>query len=284
VAQGVSEGSILPCDPYLRAVAIDSILNRLIDVDAMMLGATMTRADVITGIIDALRHGILVPDRSMPSPPADQREITALLDLDLDLEDIEGRELQHLLSNAIQAFNEHGWNASIPAMASRIGKSKTVYYQFSVDKAELLFHCLSRGINLIAASQRASARNGSNMAETIVLHYRYLYRAHDSVIGPFPLFMEADHLRSQHRRLVAIGNHSLRLRGQRRVQAAISEGWFRAIPPNIVQPLFGSMLYKLGAGSLNRRGGVDFERAAVENTRFVFEGLDANTGRAVSSS
>jgi hypothetical protein len=102
VARGVSEGSILPCDPYLRAVAIDSILNRLIDVDTMMLGATMTRGDVITGIIDALRHGILLRNRSMPSLPTDQREITALLDLDLDLDDIEGRELRCRREHALR--------------------------------------------------------------------------------------------------------------------------------------------------------------------------------------
>jgi hypothetical protein len=101
------------------------------------------------------------------------------------------------------------------------------------------------------------------------------------VIGPFPLFNESDRLRAHHRRLITIGNHSLRLRGQRRVQGAISEGWFRPLPPNVVQPLFGGMLYKLGSGRLDRRGGVDFERAAIENTRFVFEGLDAGSGRAV---
>lgn len=273
IADGITEGSLAPCDPYVRAVTIEAILTRFINMDEIIAKGSNSREEIGRLVIDILSHGILTPRRRMPKLPQPEADITEILGFDLDAEDIEGRELQFLLSNAARAFNENGWNASIPAMAARIGKSKTVYYQFATDKSELWYQCLSRGIAMVAASQRESSRTTDSTAEAIAIHYQYMYRAHDSAIGPFPVHSDLDRLRPQHRRLISTGNHGLRFRGQRRVRNAVAEGWFKPFPPNIVQPLFGSMLYKLGAGFLDRKGGVNYTKAAIENTCFVFEGM-----------
>jgi len=157
-------------------------------------------------------------------------------------------------------------------MAAQVGKSKTSYYQYAVDKEDLLYLCYARGIALVEASHRAASKGAANPAEGIVLHYRYLYLAHGSVLGPFPLYNARPSLKPQHRRLIDMRNNGVRYRGQRRVERAIAEGWFRALDPHIVQPLFGGMLYRLSSGP-ESIDAASLATLATENTRLVFEGL-----------
>jgi AcrR family transcriptional regulator len=274
IRSGIADGSIAPCDPVVRAFALESIVNRFIVHDRQTEeGLAGTRLANV--LLDILRNGLLQPRRQMPNPPSDARGISTILGLEFDREDELGLELHRLLGNATLAFNQEGWEASIPEMAARYGKSKTVYYQFAADKQELLFHCLSRGIGLIEASQLASAAAGSNPAECIVLHYRYLYRAHDSEAGPFPVFNEMDRLHPHHRRIIAIRNRTVRYRSQQRVAAGINAGWFRMVPAAVVQPCFGGMLYRLGLGIDERPRSMSLEDVAIENLRLMFQGLKA---------
>lgn len=272
IAAGIEERSVADCNPLTRALALESILDRFIVVDPIMRAGGASRAQVAAIACDILCNGVLVPGRQMPVPALDPRPVEEVLGLAVDAEDAERAQLEMLLRTATDAFNREGWAASIPRMAAQLGKSKTVFYQYAVDKEDLLFLCYSRGIALVEASHRAASMAAANPAEGIVLHYRYLYLAHGSMLGPFPLFNARPSLKPQHRRLIELRNNGSRYRGQRRVERAIAEGWFRDLDPHIVQPLFGGMLYRVSSGY----GSGDPESLAAlarENTRLVFEGL-----------
>ncbi len=272
IRSGIADGSIASCDPVVRAFALESIVNRFI-VHDRQTRAGLAGAGLTGVLLDILRNGILQPRRQMPDPPSDPRGISAILGFTFESEDEIGLDLHRMLANATLAFNQEGWEASSPEMAARYGKSKTVYYQFAADKQELLFHCLSRGIALIEASQLVSSAAGRNPAELIVLHYRYLYRAHDSEAGPFPVFNESDRLHPHHRRIIEIRNRTVRYRAQRRIAAGIDAGWFRMVPASVVQPCFGGMLYRLGLGILERPPSMSLEDVAIQNLRLMFMGL-----------
>ncbi len=193
----------------------------------------------------------------------------AILGMTVDPEDPARLEFERLLRTATEDFDRHGWKASIPRMAARLKRSKSVFDHYAVDKEALLYLCYDRGQRLLEISQRIAAANATHAVEEIVLSYVYRYRAHGSWLGPLPPAHTRGAFAPQHKRIIDLRNHSLRYRAQRRVERAIDEGWLRDVDPYIVQ-LFAAMLHRLGS-SYETAEATHLEDIAHENLRLVFD-------------
>jgi AcrR family transcriptional regulator len=270
---GMRDGSMSACHARTRAVAIDSIL----DARARRAGDRRSQAEVrgdCAVLVDVLTNGLLRPGCAFPEPLPERRPVDELLGMAPEAADPGARQLQSLIGVAIDSFNRFGWEASIPDMAARVGKSKTVFYQYAVDKEDLLYLCYQHCFRLLEAAQRTATGNARSAVEETLLYYRYVYEAHGSRIGPFLLFQTVSPLKPQHRRVVGVRNRTMSLRGQDRIRRGIREGAFREVRAELVQPMFGSMLYRL-AGWYENDYPLPLREVADECVRLLYEGLAA---------
>lgn len=249
IQEGISEGSIRDCNAITTANLVLVLLDAFSRFDDQIVNRARSAdpAEVASRIIAVLRSGFLI-DRRLPIAPSyalDRGEwllgIPPGTDPDSD-------HLDRLMQAASRAFNAEGAGASIPRMAAGLGISKTIFYKHYADKQDLLYHCYLRGIGIVETSNLIATAFGRNSLDQILIHRNNLYRFHESPAGPFPMLTAVDFLRPQQQSVIAARNHGIRQASERRIRAAIEEGFFHAeVDPAIAQPMFGRALYWLPA-------------------------------------
>ena len=246
--RGMAEGSIRRCDSLTAANALLGLVERFEFVERAHFSGkvcSMPRADVVEHFCLILRDGILA---GMDMPPQSDyciQDGADLLSFDTSLTP-ELERLDTILATATRHFNREGTNASIPRIAEELGVSKTVVYQYAIDKQDLLFQCYLRGVSVVEMSHRIANDFGRDPLDKSIIHRRNLYTFHDSAVGPFTLLNATASLKPQHQRLIEIRNRGVRDTSIERMRQAQVAGMVKKnIVPDIAQPLFGQILYFL---------------------------------------
>ncbi|MEX0941493.1 MAG: TetR/AcrR family transcriptional regulator [Pseudomonadales bacterium] len=245
--RGVAEGSIRRCDSLTMANALLGLLERLAFFDRAIFSDDVRKlplSRIVDEICRILRNGVLTVDQ-VPQASYSIKDGTELLSFNSALTP-ELERLDTILSTATQHFNQAGANASIPRIAEELNVSKTVVYQYFMDKQDLLFHCYLRGVGIVENSHRVAKDLGQNPLDSSIIHRHNLYAFHASKAGPFT-FLNAMHLlKPQQNRLISIRNNGVRDTSIQRMFDAQASGLIKEdITPSIAQPMFGQILYGL---------------------------------------
>ncbi len=250
IERGLKEGSIRPCDSLTMANSLLGLMERFAFLDKSLFSEEvrgMPLADVVEQFCLILRDGVIA---GMDMPPRPSHLIASGAEL-LSFNPALTPDLQRLdtiLATATRHFNHEGINASIPRIAEDLGVSKTVVYQYVIDKQDLLFQCYLRGVSVVEMSHRIADDFGKDALDKMLIHRRNLYIFHDSVAGPFTFLNANESLKPQHQRLIDIRNKGIRDTSIERMRQAQLEGTVKKnILPDIAQPLFGQILYFLPA-------------------------------------
>lgn len=246
---GMAEGSIRRCHAPTIAQVLTNYLDRFVEFDEGLTAhaRTLSTEEVVRGINGLLRHGLLEEGMPLHRPSWEMDSPDELVGTSGGLAD-EFDRYERILRAATSGFNARGAGASIPRMAAHIGVSKTVVYQYAVDKQDLLSQCYLRCIRVVEASHRLAADFGSDPVDEALIHRTNLYRFHASVAGPFALINAIDYLRPQQQRIIRLRNHGIRATSEQRLRRAIGAGLVRpTIDPRIVQPVIAQALYGLPA-------------------------------------
>ncbi|XOV89251.1 MAG: TetR/AcrR family transcriptional regulator [Pseudomonadota bacterium] len=250
IEAGLAEGSMRPCDPLTTANALLGLMERFAFLDRSLFSdavRAMPLAEVVDQFCVILRDGIL-EGMDMPPHPSHRIENGAeLLSFNRELTP-ELHRLDTILATATRHFNHEGINASIPRIAEDLGVSKTVVYQYVIDKQDLLFQCYLRGVSVVEMSHRIADDFGRDPLDKMLIHRRNLYIFHDSSSGPFTFLNANASLKPQHQRLIDIRNKGVRDTSIERMRQAQAAGTVKKdVIPDIAQPLFGQILYFLPA-------------------------------------
>lgn len=250
IEAGITDGSVRPCDSITTANVLVGLLERFAFLDRPLFSEdvrALSLRDVVTEIVKVFRDGVL---KDMKEPPPASYKIssgTELLSFKPELTP-ELQRLDVILSTATRHFNQEGINASIPRIAEELGVSKTVVYQYVIDKQDLLYQCYIRGVGIVEMSHRIADDFGKDPLDSIQIHRQNLYTFHDCSAGPFTFLNATSSLKPQHQRLIGIRNHGIRDTSIDRMRKAQDTGTIRKdINPDVAQPMFGQMLYGLPA-------------------------------------
>lgn len=235
IDSGIAEGSIGRCHAITVANVLLEFHERFVALDD----------DAVAQVVGVLRNGILRRRAPLPRPSFELPSTDWLLGTALGL-DPDFDRMDEILRVSTLAFNAEGPLASIPRIAETLGVSKTVVYQFAVDKQDLVFQCYLRGAHAVELSHRIAADYGRSPLDEVLIHRTNLYRFHASDLGPFPLLNAQRFLRASQERVIQVRNQGVRRTSEHRLERGIAQGEFRIdIDPAVVQPLFGQALYGL---------------------------------------
>lgn len=246
---GMAEGSIRECHALTIANVTMDYLDRFVGQDDGLLGEVKPRDIPATAasVIDILRFGLLHRGVLLGRPSFDLPSGEDLVGTPRGLAE-EFDRYEDVLRASTAAFNAHGAGASIPRIAAELGVSKTVIYQYAVDKQDLLAQCYLRGTRVIEASQRTAHHFGRDPLDELLIHRNNVYKFHSSTAGPFTLLNAVDYLRPQQARVIRVRNRANRATSEDRLARAIRAGLVREdINPHVTQPLIGQALYGLPA-------------------------------------
>ena len=271
---GQKDGSIRPLHALTGAIAIDAILNRYIQIDAMTKRGGSSKAEVVNTIIEVFDTGILTDRQSMPETINVEEDIQDSIGWRIDPEDKDRERLELLLRTATAAFNSKGAEASIPDMSKEIGMSKTAFYQYFVDKQDLLMQCYIRTIDLLESCYRASERRYDNPVLGKLYKNLYHYQAHGSPIGPIACFNAVGTLKPQHQRLIVVRNNSARIRAHSQLRQGVDQKLFKNVDTYVVQPMMGSMSYALPYW-YDPSHPLPLDHVAIQNVGLIYQGLSA---------
>jgi AcrR family transcriptional regulator len=267
VVAGIDDGSLAPCHPRTRALAIEGVLERFVT-----LGHPSTRDAVTRQTVEIITQGALMPGQRLPAAPRDNVPIETVLHYDRDLQDPEFARMDEVLRTATIAFNLRGASGtSIPEVARSMGVSKSVFYGYAEDKEELLYQCYLRGALMIDIAQRMAVVMARDPVETIVLGYSYIYRAHGSAVGPIPVFNSLGFLSPPHRRVIGIRYRALSLNARNVMKEGEQSGHFRP-GAEVVHRVFSSLLTTLPRWYTEDYP-LSLDEIAAEILRFVLLGL-----------
>lgn len=244
---GIEEGSIRPCHAQTIANIIMTTLEFFVKHDSNV-SALLRNSDPATiakEIISLYSTGILKNRSEFPRASHSISRGEDLLGVDPSI-DPEIERLEQIYRTATRHFNTEGSQASIPRMAAELGVSKTVIYQYAIDKLDLMFACYERGASVVERSQRFARDFARDPLDEVIIHRTNLYIFHDSEAGPFTLLNAIDHLKPQHQRLIKMRNRGVRETSVSRVTAAVNAGFIRGdVVPGIFQPVIGQAIYGL---------------------------------------
>jgi AcrR family transcriptional regulator len=264
---GIDDGSIAPCHPSTRALALEALLDRFVT-----LGPPATREAMTRDVLEIITQGVLMPGQRVPEPPRDSVPIETTLGYDRDLQDEEFARFQRVLRTATIAFNLRGAAAtSIPDVARSMGVSKSVFYGYAEDKDELLYLCYQRGAMMLDIAQRMAVVRAEDPAHTIVLGYSYIFRAHGSQAGPIPVFNSLGFLSSPHRRVIGIQYRALGRNARGVLKEGELAGHFRPGAEG-AHPVFTSLLTALPRWYTEDYP-LSLDEIAAESQRLVLLGL-----------
>jgi len=232
IQRGTEDGSIRPCSAQITAIIILRILNRFANQHEQVLAKAGLDADALTEqIISYISHGILA--QAYPA-----KEIMDRALLTFPSSENSHSNLELILRTLTRAFNDRGFSAtSIPEVAASIGLSKTSLYRFAGSKEELLFLCSQRSLELLNQVRQISKIITSSPLEAL-LHNLYFER-HLANAPPGPLLRTAMHqfLTPAHQRVVADSHTTTRYEMISLLERGISEGCFRDLNAQAVQPM-----------------------------------------------
>lgn len=264
---GIDDGSVAPCHPSTRALALEALLDRFVT-----LGPPATREAMTREVLEIITQGVLMPGQRVPEPPRDNVPIETTLGYERDLQDEEFARFQGVLRTATIAFNLRGAAAtSIPDVARSMGVSKSVFYGYAEDKEELLYLCYQRGAMMLDIAQRMAVMRAEDPAHTIVLGYAYIYRAHGSQAGPIPVFNSLGFLSPPHRRVIGIQYRAVGRNARGVLKEGELTGHFRP-GAEVAHRVFSSLLTALPRWYTEDYP-LSLDEIAVENQRFVLLGL-----------
>ena len=247
IETGIKEGSIRECHAVTIANLIVTTLERFTRHDANV-SATIRNAEaefIAAELTSLFRIGLLRNRKQIPTPSFCISSGDDLLGVMPDI-DPEIERLEQIYRVATRHFNAEGSQASIPRMATELGVSKTVIYQYAIDKQELLFNCYARGASVVERSQRLASIYGKDPLDKIVIHRKNLYLFHDSAAGPFTLLNAVEHLKPQHQRIINLRNRGVRETSVQRLNEALDAGYLRQDMNAVVtQAVIGQSLYGL---------------------------------------
>lgn len=250
IDRGIAEGSIRTCHSLTMANALLDLSERLSFFDQSLFSKSvraMPLETVVEHVCRILWDGILVSGEPPPRETYQIQDGSFLLGFDGRLTP-ELQRLDTILAAATRHFNQEGINASIPAMATELGVSKTVLYQYAIDKQDLLFQCYLRGVGVVELSHRIADDFGKGPLDASLIHRRNLYVFHGSSAGPFIFINAMSSLKPQHQRLMGLKNKGVRDISIERMRNTQAAGQMHAdVIPDIAQPMLGQILYGLPA-------------------------------------
>lgn len=271
---GIAEGSIRPCHALTIANLLMTTLEFFIKFDSN-ISTTLKNARLKTlseAITVMYGEGILINRQHLPKISWQISNGEDLLGVNPEL-DPELERVEQIYRVATRHFNREGFLASIPRMAADLGVSKTVIYQYAIDKHDLMFACYERGASVVERSHRLASDFSENPLDEILIHRSNLYHFHDSNAGPFTLLNAVEHLKPQHKRLIQMRNRGVRETSVRRVKAAVNAGYIRHnIRPEFVQPVIGQALYGLPSW-FDADYPLSIEEVATQSLMLHYQGL-----------
>ncbi|MEX0941705.1 MAG: TetR/AcrR family transcriptional regulator [Pseudomonadales bacterium] len=272
IEKGIDEGSIRPCHSLTVANVVLGIVERYTP-PRLQGPSQMSVKQIVAEMVGILKNGILSDEtNTLSSPSYVISKGEDLLGYDPGY-DSELKRLDSILSTATQHFNVEGAGASIPRMAAELGVSKTVIYQYIMDKQDLLLQCYLRGTRLVAMSHRIASDFGHSPLDEMLIHRQNLYRFHDSQAGPFTLINAIHFLHAPQQKLMRLRNIAIRETSIERMRRAVNAGQIRAnVVPEIAQPLFGQILYAL-PGWYSDTYPLSIDEVCMQTGQVLFLGL-----------
>ncbi len=238
VAVGLTDGSIKPCHP----LTVANVCLRILENSNLLHQGNESAAEVARHVGRQMRSGIMAKQTDL-TPGFVVERGGELLGTNPEL-DPELARLESLYRIATKHFNQQGSQLSIPRVAAEMGVSKTVIYSYIVDKQDLIYQCLSRGIQVVEMSHRIASDKGSTPLDEMLIHRSNLYRFHASEAGPFTLVSSLGYLPPQQARQIRLRNTGVRLTSEARVRRAVSSGELSDhTHPRIAQSVLGGTLY-----------------------------------------
>lgn len=247
IEQGIDDGSIARCDPFLTSLAIFSVLDWMPFWYSEK--SYYTRQEAAEILDDILTHGIVRRDIPETPPPA-TRDVMSLL-ASLAKSDKRASKRDRLLRIATESFNLRGVvGSSIDQIAADAGVSRGAYYYHARDKNTLLHLCIKRAYNIETTVLNLLIEQPPTSIDKIeaAIWFEFdLLRAvtalHHSHYGPKISFHNLPFLTPAQRADLQTVDRLLVGRNMGRYRQAISEGIFR--------PLDTLFIQEVGAGLRN---------------------------------
>jgi AcrR family transcriptional regulator len=247
IDQGVTDGSIAPCDPFLTSLAIFSVLDWM--PFWYSEHSYYTRQEAAETLDDMLTHGVLRRDVPEMEPPP-RRDLSSLLD---SLGDGNRRAVKRdrLLRIATESFNLRGVvGSSLEHIAADAGVSRGAYYYHARDKNTLLYLCLERAYltetRLLELLLEHAPRSGDQIRDASDFEFELLRGVaalHVSQHGPKISFHNVPFLSASQRDSLLALDRVLVGRNRGRYDQAIAGGAFRTLDTLFIQ--------EVGAGLRN---------------------------------
>ena len=276
LSEGIEEGSIVECDTALIAGALVHSLEYFVAFDSNTAPSLrdLSAEQIATYVTDIYRRGVLAGEREIPTPSYTIDSPLEVLLVDPSV-DAEIERLESLYRVATTHFNAEGAQASIPRMAADLGISKTVFYQYFLDKEELLYRCYERGANVVEASHHLAEMKGVNPLDEILIHRFTLYYFHAGEAGPFSVQNALGQLKPQHRRVIMLKNLGVREVSTRRLRRGIESGALRDdFNADIAQPMIGQLIYNVSQWYSPERFDLTIEEVCRQTFVLNYGGLE----------
>lgn len=247
VQDGVDEGSIRPVHALTVANFIVHNVESYIRFDNDFPAAIqrLPLAAVALKVTEVLRFGALLHREQLPHPSSHISRGEELLGPG-STDDPEMDRFEAILRAVTRQFNRDGGRASIPAVATELGVSKTVIYQYAQDKHDLLFLCYERSAGVLTLNNLLAIKQAQNPLDETLISHTNLYRFHASPAGPLTNLDAMQYLKPTHARIVRLRNRALRDFSIARRQRAMQAGFLRPdIDPVMLQPMMDRGIHNL---------------------------------------
>lgn len=264
IEQGIQDGSMRSCNATLAASFLLRILNRYAARhEASLAGARLSRTKLAGVVADVVANGLLLPG-------VDQPDTTGLKQMLQRPPPSPDTRLESVLKALTQEINDLGFSGtSIPAVAKRLGVSKTVFYGYAKSKQELLFLCSQRSLARLDKVRTLAAMVSGDCLSAVWanVHLERLFEASEA--GPFLAGSTYVFLAPEQQRCIDEWFTSARRQMITLLVQGITEGKVRPHDPRVIQPLTAA-----GAGANVARA----DRGPEDTDRVVdlmFRGLAA---------
>ena len=281
IEQGVADGSIAPCNPFLTSLAIFSVLDWM--PFWYSESSYYTRQEAAETLDDMLTHGVLRRDVAELEPPP-RRDLTPLLDGAHD-GSRRAAKRDRLLRIATESFNLRGVvGSSLEHIAADAGVSRGAYYYHARDKNTLLYLCLERAYltetRLLELLLENAPRSGDAIREASDFEFdllRGVAALHGSQRGPKISFHNLPFLTASQRDSLLELDRVLVGRNRGRYDRAIASGAFRTLDTLFVQEV-GAGLRNLIPSWSRLTADWDLQSVADGLTRLFLFGLKQRAG------
>ena len=280
IEQGVADGSIAPCDPFLTSLAIFSVLDWM--PFWYSESSYYTRQEAAETLDDMLTHGVLRRDVAEAAPPP-RRDLSPLLD---GVHDGSRRasKRDRLLRIATESFNLRGVvGSSLEHIAADAGVSRGAYYYHARDKNTLLYLCLERAYltetKLLALLLDNAPRSGDAIRDASDFEFdllRGVAALHESQRGPKISFHNVPFLTASQRDSLLALDRVLVGRNRGRYDRAVASGAFRTLDTLFIQEV-GAGLRNLIPSWSRLTADRDLQSVADGLTRLFLFGLKPRT-------